>query len=73
MSSELHRVGQADVSNAEIEATPLMIEAGLDALWDHDLERDGGRVVVLTVYAAMQRAKLVELAKDVGDGSRPRA
>lgn len=42
--------GQA---GAEIEVSPAMIEAGLDALWSLDAEEDGGRAIVVAVYSAM--------------------
>lgn len=40
----------------EIEVTPAMIEAGLEALWAHERGEDLSRDVVRDVFLAMQAA-----------------
>lgn len=45
---------QADaLSQGEIEITPAMVEAGITAFWDLDVEDVGSAVVVVEVFKAM--------------------
>jgi hypothetical protein len=37
----------------EIDVTPAMIEAGMVVYWDSDIESDGSRVVLASVFRAM--------------------
>ena len=39
-----------------VKITPAMIEAGIEALWAHDLEHDRSREIVRDVFEAMRQA-----------------
>lgn len=40
----------------EVQITPAMIEAGVDAYWELDVEESGSRVLVSRVFEAMALA-----------------
>src|SRR5258708_7224932 len=40
----------------DVEVTPAMLEAGIEAVWAHDLEHDLSREIVSHVFQAMARA-----------------
>jgi hypothetical protein len=41
----------------ELEVTPAMLEAGIEALWSHDREAGISREIVRDVFLAMDRAR----------------
>ena len=45
------------------EITPDMVEAGLDAFYEHNAETEGARVLVLAVYTAMNALSLNRTAR----------
>ena len=40
----------------DVEITPVMIEAGLEAYWEHDREHDSSQDIVCDVFRAMSSA-----------------
>lgn len=45
------------VNQIETEITPQMIEAGIDALYEHEIDDVGSRIVVQLIFEQMMRAR----------------